>query len=53
MRDNIEWRLAEIYAVREAKFSNETVNDDEETEAILYDDLLVSEHPHHNTNREN
>ena len=53
MRDNREWRLAEIYAIREAKFSNEAVIEDEEAETILYDDLIVTEHPHKNTNREN
>lgn len=53
MRDNIEWKLAEILAIRDAKFFKEEVNDSEFDDAKLYDDLPVQEHPIQNTNEQN
>ena len=41
MRDNIEWKLAEIYEIREAKFFKEEVNEASEEDKTLYDDILV------------
>jgi hypothetical protein len=45
MRDNVEWRVAEIYKVRKALFFQETVEQDQATEIELYDDIIVTEHP--------
>ena len=45
MRDNIEWRLAEIYDVREAKFFNEEVDDNDEIAMQIWDEIPVMEHP--------
>jgi hypothetical protein len=45
MRDNMSWKVAEIYAVREAKFFNEMVNEDDIVDNQIYDDLPVMEHP--------
>lgn len=53
MRDNIEWKLAEILAIREAKFVLEEVNNSSTDDKDLYDDLPVLQHPHENTNEEN
>lgn len=45
MRDGIEWRVSEIYAVREAKLFNEEDVTDSDHNNILYDDIPVQEHP--------
>ena len=45
MRDNTEWRVAEIYKVRKALFFQEQVEEDQATEIELYDDVIVTEHP--------
>ena len=53
MRDNVEWKLAEIYEVREAKFFKEEVHEEVFEDKNLYDDLVVSEHPVVNTLEQN
>ena len=45
MRDNIEWRLAEIYAIRPAKFFAEQICNDSEEDYPLNDDISVLNHP--------
>jgi hypothetical protein len=45
MRDNTEWRLAEVIAVREAKFFDEEIDDASSDSDTLYDDIPVQEHP--------
>ena len=49
MRDNIEWRIAEIYEIRPAKFYKETVSDKEIEDKELFDDILVQNQPMTNT----
>lgn len=45
MRDGIEWRVSEIYAVREAKLFNEEcisdIAESDESAHTLYDDIKV------------
>ena len=54
MRDGIEWRVSEIYSVREAKlFNEEDIADSDNTGHILYDDKKVQEHPKTKTAEEN
>ena len=53
MRDNIEWRIAEIYAIREAKFFAEQVCDEDEEDYTLYDDICVLDHPEEASNQQN
>ena len=37
MRDGIEWRVSEIYAVREAKLFNEEDSSESDQNNVLYD----------------
>ena len=53
MRDNIEWRLAEIYDIREAKFFKEEVNESDIDDKDLYDEIPVQDHPVVQTNEQN
>ena len=41
MRDNIEWKIAEIYEIRLAKFFKESVSEVETEDKELFDDILV------------
>jgi hypothetical protein len=49
MRDNIEWRVAEIYKVRKALFFQENV-DIQGNELEIFDDKLATEHPKQSSN---
>jgi hypothetical protein len=49
MRDNQTWRIAEIFGVREAKFFNEVVDEDDEGDNQIFDDFPVLEHPKSST----
>ena len=51
MRDGIEWRVSEIYSVREAKLFHE--EEDSDQSHILYEDKLVLEHPKVKSGQEN
>lgn len=53
MRDNIEWKLVEILAIRDAKFFKEEVNDLDIDDKELYDDLAVQQHPEMQTKDQN
>lgn len=53
MRDNIEWRVAEIYKVRKALFFQEQVEEDQAEEIALFDDIPVTEHPKTQTKDQN
>lgn len=53
MRDNTNYNLAEILAIRDAKFFKEEVNDSTFDDKDLYDELPVQQHPAENTNEEN
>jgi hypothetical protein len=41
MRDNINWKLAEILAIREAKFWKETIDEGSDDDTELNDDLPI------------
>jgi len=51
MRDNITWKIAEIYDIREAKFFKEHVDEGVEEDKELFDDLVVQQHPESTTNQ--
>ena len=57
MRDGIEWRVSEIYAVREAKLFNEEcisdIAESDDTAHTLFDDSKVQDHPKTKTGQEN
>ena len=53
MRDNVEWKLAEIYDIREAKFFKEEVNESDFEEKLANDDLPVQQHATIGTAQEN